>query len=237
MVGSRHGVPPAAIYRAAAAPHHAMREVDCLSGSRSRPGRRPPVERRRSRGRGGGRGEEWSAARAAGARAVERRGAQALRRGRSPLAILRMLAHQPALLAPFLGWAAALAGRGALARRDSELLALRVAFCCRSAYEWRHHAVYGHGAGLSEAEIARIPAGAEAVGWAERDRILLNAADELHVGQQLSDATWSALRARFSDGELVEIPLVVGQYTMLSMLANATDVPVEPGLPALPVRW
>lgn len=155
----------------------------------------------------------------------------------SPLAILRMLAHQPALLAPFLGWAAALAGRGALARRDSELLALRVAFCCRSAYEWRHHAVYGHGAGLSEAEIARIPAGAEAVGWAERDRILLNAADELHVGQQLSDATWSALRARFSDGELVEIPLVVGQYTMLSMLANATDVPVEPGLPALPVRW
>jgi len=152
----------------------------------------------------------------------------------SPLAILRTLAHQPALLAPFLGWAAALAGRGALPRRDSELLALRVAWRCRSAYEWGHHAVYARDAGLSEQEIARVPHGPDAPGWPESDRLLLTAADELHARQQLSEATWSGLRARFSAAQLVEIPLVVGQYTMLSMLANATGVPLEPGLPELP---
>jgi alkylhydroperoxidase family enzyme len=149
----------------------------------------------------------------------------------SQLAILRTLAHDEPLLAPFLGWAAALAGRGALARRDSELLALRAAHLCRSAYEWAHHVEYGRTAGLSDDEIARVRAGPEALGWSERDRRLLRAADELHATQQLSDRTWQELRAEFGDPQLVEIPLVVGHYTMLSMLANATGVPLEPELP------
>jgi alkylhydroperoxidase family enzyme len=173
--------------------------------------RLPPLER-----------EAWSDE----ARAV-------LGRASQPLAILRTLAHQPRLLAPFLGWAAALAGRGALPRRDSELLALRVAWRCRSAYEWGHHAQYGRAAGLSDDEIARIGRGSD-TGWSARDRALLAAADELHARQQLSDPSWSALRAHFEPAELVEIPLVVGQYTMLSMLANATRVPPEEGLPDLP---
>ena len=42
------------------------------------------------------------------------------------------------------------------------------------------------------------------------------------------------LRARYDDAQLVEIPFVVGQYTMLSMVANGTGVAVEPGLPELP---
>jgi alkylhydroperoxidase family enzyme len=146
------------------------------------------------------------------------------------LAILGVLAHDEPLLAPFLGWAAALAGKGALARRDSELLALRAAHLCRSPYEWAHHTEYALTAGLAGAEIERVAAGADAPGWSARDALLLLAADELHATQQLSDATWSGLRASFSPAQLVEIPLVVGHYTMLSMLANATGVALEPGL-------
>jgi alkylhydroperoxidase family enzyme len=152
------------------------------------------------------------------------------------LAILGMLAHDEPLLAPFLGWAAALAGKGALTRRDSELLALRAAFQSRSDYEWGHHGEYASNAGLSAAEIAQVAEGPEASGWSERDRLLLRAADELHAGQRLDDATWRGLVGAFSAAQRVEIPLVVGHYTMLSMLANATGVPLEPGLPSLPSR-
>ena len=60
------------------------------------------------------------------------------------------------------------------------------------------------------------------------------AADELHAAQDVSDATWQQLRARWDDAQLVEIPFVVGQYTMLSMVANATGVAVEGELPPLP---
>ena len=151
-----------------------------------------------------------------------------------PLAILRTVAHDEPLLAPFLGWAAALAGRAALSRRDSELLALRAALRSRSDYEWGHHAEYARSAGLSEAEIARVAAGPEADGWSARDRLLLRAADELHAAQRIGDVTWAGLRAEFSDAQLVGIPLVVGHYTMLSMLANTTGVPLEASLSALP---
>ena len=90
--------------------------------------------------------------------------------------------------------------------------------------------------GGGEAEIERIPDGPDAPGWSEPDRALLRAADELHASQQISDATWGALRSRFSDAQLVELPFVVGQYTMLSMVANATGVPLEPHLPDMPRR-
>jgi alkylhydroperoxidase family enzyme len=148
--------------------------------------------------------------------------------------LLRVVAHHPSLLEPFLAFSAALAGRGSLPRRASELLALRAAWNCRSDFEWGHHAVYARAAGLSDAEIAAVAGGPGAHGWSDDDRALLRAADELHAGQTVSDATWARLAARWSPAQLVEIPFVVGLYTMLSMVAGAARVPLEQGLPALP---
>jgi hypothetical protein len=44
------------------------------------------------------------------------------------------LAHRPALLGPFLAWAAALALDRVLSARHHELLALRTSHRCRSAF-------------------------------------------------------------------------------------------------------
>jgi alkylhydroperoxidase family enzyme len=150
------------------------------------------------------------------------------------LNILRTIAHHEELLGPFLGFAAALALKGTLSRRVSELLALRAAWNCRSAFEWGHHVIYARAAGLSDDEIAAIAAGPGDASWSDQDRALLSAADELHARQDIEDATWKALRPHLSDAQLVELPFVVGNYTMLSMVANATGVPVEEDLPALP---
>jgi alkylhydroperoxidase family enzyme len=152
------------------------------------------------------------------------------------LAILRTMAHHPKLLGPFLGFATALAQEGVLSRRDSELLALRAAWNCASEFEWGHHVLYARAAGLSQAEIDRIPDGPGAEGWSPADRDLLEAADRLHARQQIEDALWRRLAARYSEAQLVEIPFVVGQYTMLSMVANMTGVALEEGYPRLPER-
>jgi 4-carboxymuconolactone decarboxylase len=148
--------------------------------------------------------------------------------------LVRAIAHHPDLLDPFLGFAAALATRGALPRRASELLALRAAWNCRSEFEWGHHAVYARAAGCSDAEIEAVAVGPAAPVWSETDRALLVAADELHAQNAVTDATWAALASRWSAAQLVEIPFVVGQYTMLSMVAGALRVPLEEGLPRLP---
>jgi 4-carboxymuconolactone decarboxylase len=145
--------------------------------------------------------------------------------GKEPARTMAVLARQPDLLAPFLGWAAALALNGVLPHRDHELLALRAASNCGSEFEWVEHADYARAAGLTEAEIAAVREPVGAGPWTAVERALLGAADELHRGHDVTDATWTALAAHYDPPALVEIVFVVGQYTMLSMVANAAGIP------------
>jgi alkylhydroperoxidase family enzyme len=137
---------------------------------------------------------------------------------------MAVLGRQPDLLAPFLGWAAALALSGVLSHRDHELLALRVAANCGSEFEWVEHTKYARSAGLSEDEIRRVREPAEDGTWAEEERALLRTTDELTSGFDVSDATWAELARHFEQPALVEILFVVGQYSMLSMFANAAGI-------------
>jgi 4-carboxymuconolactone decarboxylase len=154
--------------------------------------------------------------------------------GLGPPNILYTIAHHPRLLQPFLGFTATLATAGVLPRRDSELLALRTAWNCRSAFEWGHHVEYASAEGISPDEIEQVIAGPDHPAWSGADRLLVRAADELHAGQSLSDTTFEALRDALSDAQIVELTFVVGNYTMLSMVANATGVPLEERLPPMP---
>jgi len=143
--------------------------------------------------------------------------------GRAAPATMAVLARQPELLSPFLGWAAALALNGVLPKRDHELLALRAAHNCGSMFEWTEHAEYARQVGFTDEEIAAIasPVGAP---WSDVADALLAAADELHASSTVSDETWARLTAHYDAPALVEIVFVVGQYTMLSMFANAAGI-------------
>jgi 4-carboxymuconolactone decarboxylase len=141
-----------------------------------------------------------------------------------PIPTVAVLAHTPALAQPFLGWAAALALNGMLTRRDHELVALRAIHHCRSEFERVEHTQFARDAGLDDDEIARIEAGPDAPGWEPGEAALLRAVDELHASCAVSDSTWAVLANHYEPGQLVEIPYVAGQYTMLSMVANALGI-------------
>lgn len=144
--------------------------------------------------------------------------------GREPAQTMAILARQPDLLAPFLTWAAALALQGVLSHRDHELLALRVASICRSSFEWTEHAEYARAASVTDAEIARVAEPIDAASWSEPEAALLRAADELVTDCDVTDPTWEVLARHYDPPALVEILFVVGQYTMLSMVANAAGL-------------
>jgi alkylhydroperoxidase family enzyme len=156
------------------------------------------------------------------------------RAGGEPARTIAALAHDPPLVAPFLTWSAALALEGVLPHREHELLALRVAWRCRSAFEWGEHVEYARGAGVTDEEIRRIAGPPDAPGWSDRDRVLLRAADELHAECTVTDTTWTALAAAHDVAALVELTYVVGQYTMLSMVANALGLGAPEGAAPLP---
>ena len=145
--------------------------------------------------------------------------------GREPARTMAVLARQPDLLSPFLGWAAALALSGVLPQRDHELLALRVASNCGSEFEWVQHVEYARAAGLADDEITMVARSIEEGRWSDAERALLRLADELHDGCDVTDATWAILVEHYDEPALVEKLFVVGQYTMLSMVANAAGIP------------
>jgi alkylhydroperoxidase family enzyme len=156
--------------------------------------------------------------------------------GRAPAGTMAVLARQPDLLAPFLGWAAALALNGVLSKRYHELLALRAAWNCRSAFEWVEHVEYARATDLTGDEIASVARPiTDSESWSALDGALLRAADELHQDSDISDATWAVLAAALEPPALVELLFVVGQYTMLSMVANAAGI--EPPPSSDPVPW
>jgi alkylhydroperoxidase family enzyme len=124
--------------------------------------------------------------------------------------------------------------KGRLPDRDRELLILRTAWLTRCRFEWAHHQPLVERLGMSAQEIRRITRGPDAGGWSELDAALLRAVDELHTRSDIGDATWKVLRAHYDDAELIEIPVVVGQYHLVAFFNNAFGVEVDARLPSLP---
>ena len=147
--------------------------------------------------------------------------------------IFATLVRHPGLVRKWLPFGGKLLA-GRLPARDRELLILRTGWHCRSPYEWGQHVVIGRSVGLTDEEIARIPAGPDGGGWDDFDATLLRAADELHADAGLSDATWSALAARYDERQLIEVPMVVGHYHLVAFTLNSLGVQREPGVVGLP---
>jgi 4-carboxymuconolactone decarboxylase len=124
---------------------------------------------------------------------------------------------------------------GKIPARERELLILRTGWNCRAAYEWGQHVGIGRAAGLTDEEIDRVPAGPGAPGWDAWDATLLTAADELHTDWCISDSTWATLADRYDTPQLIELPMLVGQYHMVAMTLNSLGVQLDDGLPGLPI--
>jgi alkylhydroperoxidase family enzyme len=150
------------------------------------------------------------------------------------LNIFRTLARHPKLMKRWLVFGNHVLGHSTLAPRERELVILRTGWLCRSGYEWGQHVRIARDSGLSDDEIERIPAGAEAPGWSEPDRALLRATDELREDAFISDATWQALARDLNEQQRMDLVFTVGQYQLVSMALNSFGVQPEPGLARLP---
>jgi len=147
--------------------------------------------------------------------------------------IFDTLVRHPGLFRKWLPFGGKLLA-GKLPARDRELLILRTAWHCRAAYEWGQHVGIATSAGVTDDEIARVPAGPPAEGWSTSDRVLLTAADELHADACITDDTWAALAERYDERQLIEVPMLVGHYHMVAFALNSLGVEREEGVPDLP---
>jgi alkylhydroperoxidase family enzyme len=147
--------------------------------------------------------------------------------GGPPPHIFSTLARHPKLFVSWLVFAGRLMPRGRLPRAETELVILRVAWNCANRYEWNHHVRIGRRAGLSEADIERVPEDPAVADWSERRRALLMAADEIHTVGRISDPTWETLRREFDERQLIELPMLIGHYEMVAATISSLGIQPE----------
>ncbi|HVK42029.1 MAG TPA: carboxymuconolactone decarboxylase family protein [Phenylobacterium sp.] len=146
------------------------------------------------------------------------------------LNIFRTMIQAPKAAKGFLAWGNyVLSKKNDLPAREREIVILRIGYLCKSGYEWTQHVPIGVRAGLTDDEVARIKGGADGGGWSPADQALLRAADELHHDQFITDATWAALKAHFTDKQCMDVVFTAGQYTQVSMILNSFGVQLDAG--------
>jgi alkylhydroperoxidase family enzyme len=147
---------------------------------------------------------------------------------RLPEIFLTMMRH-PELFAKHTDVGLQLLAGGVLSLRDREFAVLRIAWLCQAPYEWGEHVLVGRRFGLSGADLARIIEGPEAVGLTLHESAILRAVNELHGDAMISDATWSILARELNEQQLIELPIVVGQYQSVAYYQNSLRLRLHTG--------
>jgi alkylhydroperoxidase family enzyme len=157
-----------------------------------------------------------------------------LMKGQPPLHLFATLARDPRLAQKF--FAGGLLDKGHLTIRQREIVIDRTTALCGSEYEWGVHvAVFGQHAGLTDEQIHSTVRGtAEDACWSEEEQLLIRLCDALHRDCDVDDALWTDLRAKFSEGAVMELLMLAGFYRTVSYLTNVLRIPLESGTPRFP---
>lgn len=125
---------------------------------------------------------------------------------------------------------------GRLEPKDRQLAILRTAWLLQAPYEWGEHVKASKRVGITSEEIERVIVGSSARGWSAHDAAILRAAEELRERVMVSDETWEQLSLRLDDGQLVELLVLIGQFTTTAYFQNSLRLRLEPGNEGLSAR-
>ncbi|HEY7654436.1 MAG TPA: carboxymuconolactone decarboxylase family protein [Methylomirabilota bacterium] len=147
--------------------------------------------------------------------------------GVPPLTLFRVLAVNERVFLRVM--AGGLLDRGSISLREREIVIDRTCARCGSEYEWGvHMAFFAERVGFTpEQAAATCGDAAAAAALPEPERLLLRLVDELHDRAEVSDGLWAALRAQWSDEQLVELVALTGFYHLISFVTNALRIPLE----------
>jgi alkylhydroperoxidase family enzyme len=127
--------------------------------------------------------------------------------------------------------------RGQLPVRDREIAILRNAWLAKAPFEWGEHVKIFKRLGKgTEAEVLRIRQGSSAPGWSEHERAILRAVEELNADAMITDATWATLAKSWTEAQLIEFPILIGQYLGVAFLQNSIRVRLQEGNPGMTAK-
>jgi alkylhydroperoxidase family enzyme len=104
---------------------------------------------------------------------------------------------------------------------ERQLAIMRTLWLCGAPYQWGEHIARTKAAGFSDQDIERIKLGSAAPGWSGAHKAILSAAEELYADALITDETWNALAKEFDELQLMELIVLIGQFTNVAYLLNS----------------
>lgn len=148
-----------------------------------------------------------------------------------------IMLHHPKLFKAHSDLAMVLMAGGTLPVRDRELAVLRIGWLAQAPYEWNAHVDMAKRlTNISAEEIERTILGSTAPGWSEHDAAILRAVEEMMSDAMITDATWEILIKTYNEPQLIEFPILVGQYLGVAFLQNSIRARLMPGHVGLKAR-
>ncbi|HWX95985.1 MAG TPA: carboxymuconolactone decarboxylase family protein [Solirubrobacteraceae bacterium] len=151
---------------------------------------------------------------------------------RNPVSVLRMLAHAESVFDAWLEYTGALLGVMELDPVMRELAILQLTRLRDSEYQWVHHVALARAVGVSGEQISAIKDGREDdPSLSEAHRELLAFTRELVLEGAASEESVAAVAGRLGPRQVVELLLVIGQWSSICSLIKTLGL--QPDLPAM----
>jgi 4-carboxymuconolactone decarboxylase len=159
-----------------------------------------------------------------------------------PLNIFGTLAHAETAFRPFLRFGGAVLGEMALDPVVRELAILTVAKEAEAEYEWVQHVAIGKELGVSHEQVValaaadscssegadeRVAAAGEGQVFNQPQRAAIELAAAVVHGPRISADLYDCVSAQFSEREIVELLLAIGEYLMLARVMTVLDVDLD----------
>lgn len=148
-------------------------------------------------------------------------------RGGKLLNLYRMLLHSPPVAEGWLAFFTAVRQKGILSGRYRELAIMRIAVINGADYEFAQHVPFALQAGLTQAQLDELRAGRVPAGLSDADRAVLAYTDAMTRTVHVPVDVFSAVRAAFSERELVELTATIAGYNCVSRFLEAMQVDHE----------
>ena len=143
--------------------------------------------------------------------------------------IYKLLLHSPAVAMSWFEYIGAIRWQTKLSPRLREIAIVRIAQAARYAYALQQHVptiAVPDGVSLEECEALKDWQGSKF--FSEAERAALAYVDAIRDGSGVPDDVFNAVRAHYSEREVVELTVLTGVYIMHNRIFTALKVDLEP---------
>ena len=142
--------------------------------------------------------------------------------------LYQLLANAPQMLRAWTGIAWPLRNDAECPRRLRELIILRIAQLTDASYEWESHLGFAERHGVRPTQVDALRDWQTSAEFDDRERALLQLADQLTLCGDLPYASFEPLTRHFSDSEIVEVILTAAFYCCVSRVLKAVALEATP---------